>query len=75
MLRLLQGMAAAEATDALNDAESVCDGVQCWRGDERTSRAMVNRLLKLTQKINRVRAYAHTKENHHAIAYDTRCRR
>lgn len=48
MLRVLQGIADAEAADALEDAESVCDGLQCWRGDDQTSLATVNALLKLT---------------------------
>jgi hypothetical protein len=48
MLRVLKGMLDAEAADDLENAELVCDGGQCWRGDDHTSPATVKRLLQLT---------------------------
>lgn len=48
MLRLLEGMRSAEESGRLEDAELMCDGLECWRGDDKTSRATVDRLLKLT---------------------------
>lgn len=48
MLRVLEDMRAAEETGELEDAELVCDGRECWRGDHKTSRATVTRLLQLT---------------------------
>ena len=48
MLRVLDGMRAAEERGELEDAELACDGLECWRGDDKTSRATVTRLLQLT---------------------------
>lgn len=48
MKRLLVAMRTAEEANDLEDAEIVCDGIECWLGDVRTSRATVNRLLCLT---------------------------
>lgn len=48
MLRVLRLMREAELDDRLEDAEVVCDAGQCWVGDERTTKATVNRLLRLT---------------------------
>jgi hypothetical protein len=47
MWRVLRGMRDAEVADELDEADIMCDGGQCWRGDDRTSRDTVNRLLGL----------------------------
>lgn len=36
----------AEREDRLDDAEVVCDGLLCWCGEKRTSRAVVSQLLR-----------------------------
>lgn len=46
-LRTLREMVAAENDGFYEDAEIVCDGVECWVGARRIARATVNVLLRL----------------------------
>jgi hypothetical protein len=46
MLRVLEDLRSAEESGPLEDAELVCVGLECWRGDDKTSRATVDSLLK-----------------------------
>lgn len=45
-LRVLRLMLEAEIADQWEEAELACEGAQCWVGLERTSRTVVNELLR-----------------------------
>ena len=45
--RVLKRMLEAELAEQFEEAELVCDGAQCWIGLDRTSRTIVNELLRL----------------------------
>lgn len=46
-LEVLRSLKAAEEAQRWEEAEIVCDGLDCWMGDQRISRATVNRLLRI----------------------------
>ncbi len=45
--RVLKRMLETELAEQFEEAELVCDGAQCWIGLDRTSRTIVNELLRL----------------------------
>jgi hypothetical protein len=46
-IEVLQSLQAAERAENWDHAEIVCDGIDCWMGDERISRQTVNRLVRV----------------------------
>jgi hypothetical protein len=46
-LEVLRSLLAAERAENWDQAEIVCDGLDCWMGDERLSRQTVNRLVRV----------------------------
>lgn len=48
MKRHLAALVAAEGAGDHDGAEIVCEGLSCWRGDDRISRSTVKRMLLLT---------------------------
>lgn len=46
-MRCLHDMQVAEAEECFEDAEIVCEGIQCWLGDRQVSYRTVQALLRL----------------------------
>ncbi|MFC5505363.1 hypothetical protein [Bosea massiliensis] len=46
-IEVLQSLLEAERAENWDHAEIVCDGIDCWMGDERLSRQTVNRLVRV----------------------------
>lgn len=44
---VLRSLLAAERAEIWDQAEIVCDGLDCWMGDERISRRTVTRLIRV----------------------------
>lgn len=47
MIQALQDLDQAEREERYEDAEIVCDGIECWLGERRVSYRTVNSLLRL----------------------------
>ncbi|PZR93526.1 MAG: hypothetical protein DI537_10435 [Stutzerimonas stutzeri] len=46
-IEVLRTLRAAERAENWDQAEIVCDGLDCWMGDERLSRQTVTRLIRV----------------------------
>ncbi len=46
-IEVLRSLRAAERAENWDQAEIVCDGLDCWMGDERISRQTVTRLIRV----------------------------